>query len=356
MQNAGAWARPDPASLMLHSSFRKGGVLLNFVLPKIERDASARNYGRFVIGPLESGYGVTLGNALRRVLLSSLPGAAVTSVRISGVHHEFSAIPHVTEDTTALLLNLKQLRLKSSVDEPVRLHVEVRNEGPVTAGDLVCPPEVEIVNPELLLLTADSPQVDLDIELTVNRGRGYSPAEERGKLSLGEIPVDAIYSPVRKVNYTVTRARIGQQTNYDRLALEIWTDGTMTPEAALREAARLLIRHLTLIAGADVLPVEEGELEARKIPSRVYEAPIEELELSVRAFNCLKRAGITKVGEVLERLEKGEEEILSIRNFGRKSLTELVEKLDAKGYLSVIAYQPGASAADEDADEADDDL
>jgi DNA-directed RNA polymerase subunit alpha len=343
---------------ILHSSFRiqKGGALLNFVLPKIERDASARNYGRFIIGPLESGYGVTLGNALRRVLLSSLPGAAVTSVRLSGVHHEFSAIPHVTEDTTALLLNIKQLRLKSDVDESVRLHVDVRSEGPVTAGDLICPPEVRIVNPELLLLVADSSEVDLDLELTVQRGRSYSPAEERGKLPLGEIPVDAIYSPVRKVNYTVTRARIGQQTNYDRLALEIWTDGTIAPEAALQESARLLIRHLTLIAGADVMPADESAAEARSVPSRIYDAAIEELELSVRAYNCLKRAGITKVGEVLERLEKGEQEILAIRNFGRKSLTELVEKLDAKGYLSVIAYQPGDSAALDEAGEADEDL
>lgn len=329
--------------------------MLNFVLPKIERDASARNYGRFIIGPLESGYGVTLGNALRRVLLSSLPGAAVTSVRISGVHHEFSAIPHVTEDTTALLLNIKQLRLKSESDEPARLHVEVRSEGPVTAGDLVCPPDVQVVNPELLLLVADSPVVDLDLELTVHRGRGYSPAEERGKLPLGEIPVDAIYTPVRKVNYMVTRARIGQQTNYDRLALEIWTDGTISPEAALNESAKLLIRHLTLIVGADVMPADEGAAEARSVPSRIYDAAIEELELSVRAYNCLKRAGITKVGEVLEKLAKGEEEILSIRNFGRKSLTELVEKLDAKGYLSVIAYQPSDSAGAEEAGEADED-
>jgi DNA-directed RNA polymerase subunit alpha len=330
--------------------------LLNFVLPKIERDASARNYGRFIIGPLESGYGVTLGNALRRVLLSSLPGAAVTSVRISGVHHEFSAIPHVKEDTTALLLNLKQLRLKCEVDEPVRLHVEVRSEGPVTAGDLICPPEVQVVNPELLLLTADSSDVDLDLELTVQRGRGYSPAEERGKLPLGEIPVDAIFSPVRKVNYTVSRARIGQQTNYDRLALEIWTDGTITPETALREASRLLIRHFTLIAGAEALPAEEVTGAVRTIPSRIYDVPIEELELSVRAYNCLKRAGIAKVGEVLERLEKGESEILAIRNFGRKSLTELVSKLDAKGYLSAIAYQPGEPAVLEEADEEDEDL
>lgn len=328
--------------------------MLNFVLPKVEREAGARNYGRFVIAPLESGYGTTLGNALRRVLLSSLPGAAVTSMRISGVHHEFSAIPNVREDTTALLLNVKQLRLRMATDEPVRLHVEVRSEGPVTAGDLICPPEVEVVNPELLLLTADSSDVDLDLELMVNRGRGYSPAEERGKLPLGEIPVDAIYSPVRKVAYNVSRARIGQQTNYDRLTLEIWTDGTLSPEAALGQAAKLLIQHLTLIAGADMVPVEPGVVEGRGLPSRVYEVPIEELELTVRAYNCLKRAGITRVGEVLERLAKGEEEMLAIRNFGRKSLAELVEKLDRKGYLAVISYQPSVTAEESLAD-ADDD-
>lgn len=327
--------------------------MLNFVLPKIEREASARNYGRFVIGPLESGFGITLGNALRRVLLSSLPGAAVTSLRISGVHHEFSPIPNVQEDTTALLLNIKQLRLKSEIDEPVRLHVDVRSEGPVTAGDLICPPEVEIVNPELLLLTADSSDIDLDLELTVQRGRGYSPAEERGKLPLGEIPVDAIYSPVRKVNYTISRARIGQQTNYDRLTLEIWTDGTLAPEVALQEAARLLVRHLTLIAGADVVPTEQALFEGAGVPTRIYDVPIEELELSVRAYNCLKRAGITRVGEVLERLEKGENEILAIRNFGRKSLNELVDRLSVKGFLSAISYQPGSLTEAEDEEEDD---
>lgn len=326
--------------------------MLNFVLPKIEREASAVNYGRFVIGPMESGFGITLGNALRRVLLSSLPGAAVSSIRISGVHHEFSPIPNVREDTTALLLNIKQIRLKSEVEEPVRLHVDVQSAGPVTAGDLIRPPEVEVVNPELLLLTADSPDVDLDLELTVTTGRGFSPAEERGKLPLGEIPVDAIYSPVRKVNYVVSRARIGQQTNYDRVVLEIWTDGTMAPEYALRESAKLLVRHLTLVAGADVLPAEQAAAESGGLSSRIYDVPIEELELTVRAYNCLKRAGITKVGEVLERLEKGEEEILAIRNFGRKSLVELVQRLDAKGFLSAISYQPTGTSleVDEDAD------
>lgn len=342
---------------MVSLQFREGvPTLLNFVLPKTEREASAQNYGRFIIGPLESGYGITLGNALRRVLLSSLPGAAVSSMRVSGVHHEFSAIPHVREDTTALLLNVKQLRLKSETDDPVRLHVEVRSEGPVTAGDLVCPPEVQVVNPDLLLLYADSNEVDLDLELTVTRGRGYSPAEERGKLPLGEIPVDAIYSPVRKVNYTVTPARIGQQTNYDRLALEIWTDGTMTPEAALREAASILVRHLTLIAGAEVLPSEQGLGEGRGLPSRLYEVPIEDLELTVRAYNCLKRAGITRVGEVLEKLEKGEDEILAIRNFGRKSLNELVQKLESKGYLSAISYRPGSAEELVEESESEDEL
>jgi len=330
--------------------------LLSLVLPKIESEASSLNYGRFVIGPLESGYGVTLGNALRRVLLSSLPGAAASSIRISGVHHEFSPIPNVREDTTSLLLNVKQLRLKSSLDEPVRIHVEVRSEGPVTAGDLVCPPEVEVVNPELLLLTADSPEVDLDIELTVSRGRGYSPAEERGKLPLGEIPVDAIYGPVRKASFTVSRARIGQQTNYDRLTIEIWTDATISPHDALRESAILLMRHLSLIAGADVSSLEEEPAEPRGVPSRIYDVPVEDLELTVRAYNCLKRAGITKVGEVLEKLQRGEDEVLAIRNFGRKSLNELVEKLDAKGYLSAISYQPSITSDGDDLIESDEEL
>ena len=237
--------------------------MLNLVLPKIEREASSRNYGRFVIGPLESGYGMTLGNALRRVLLSSLPGAAVSSLRISGVHHDFSAIPYVREDTTALLLNIKQLRLKSAMDEPVRMHVEVRSEGPVTAGDLICPPEVEIVNPELLLLTADSPEVDLDLEMVVSRGRGYSPAEERGKLPLGEIPVDAIYSPVRKAT---SPCRGPVSASRPTMTGWLWKSGpmaTITPEVALRESAKLLVRHLSLVAGADVSATEQAPPRAQ---------------------------------------------------------------------------------------------
>ncbi|MCL4859622.1 MAG: DNA-directed RNA polymerase subunit alpha [Caldilineaceae bacterium] len=331
------------------------------VLPRIEVEASSQNYGHFVISPLESGYGITLGNALRRVLLSTLEGAAITSIRISGIHHEFSAIPHVREDTTQLILNVKQIRLKSRSEDPVRIHVEVTSEGPITAGDIVCPPDVEIMNPDQYLLTADSNDVDMDIEMVVEMGRGYSPAEERTRLPLGEIPVDAIYSPVRKAAYRVERTRIGQQTDYDKLNLEIWTDGTIAPDAALRESAKILVQHLSLLAGAEVVAVEPVKQEEHGIPPRINDAPIEELELTVRAYNCLKRAGITKVGEILRRMEKGEEEMLAIRNFGKKSLDELVDKLREKNYLSVPgvdlsaffrngSYVPGGD------DEEDDEL
>ena len=321
--------------------------MLNLVLPKIECDASSRNYGRFAIGPLESGYGITLGNALRRVLLSSLPGAAVTSIRISGVHHEFSAISHVKEDTTALILNLKQLRLKLQGDESVRLRVEVKGEGEITAGDIVCPSQVEIVNPDLYLLTGDSGEAELDMELVVERGKGYSPAEERGKLPIGEIPVDAVFSPVRKANFVVERARVGQMTNFDRLIMEIWTDGTIEPEEALSSAAQILVDHLSLLVSVgEMPPEEEEEAEEGLIPIRIYETPIEELELSVRAYNCLKRAGITKVGEILEKMAEGDDEILAIRNFGKKSLAELKERMRAKGFWPIEGEETAEEMAE----------
>jgi len=328
-----------------------GGVALsemNLVLPKVETEASARNYGRFSIGPLESGYGITLGNALRRVLLSSLPGVAVTSVRLSGIHHEFSDIPHVREDMTALILNVKQLRVRLFNNESARLRVELKGEGVLTAGDLECPPNVEIVNPDLALLTADSSEAELDIELVVEPGRGYSPAEERGKLPIGEVPVDAIFSPVRRASYTVERARIGQVTDYDRLVLEVSTDGTISPHDALSDGARILVQHFTLISGVtEEEPVVEEEEEGG-IPARMFETPIEELELTVRAYNCLKRAGITQVGEILEKIQKGEEEILAIRNFGQKSLDELMERLQEKGFLDELEDVPGAPGAEEE--------
>lgn len=317
---------------------------ISLVLPKIETEASSRSFGRFSIGPLESGYGITLGNALRRVLLSSLTGAAVTSIRVSGVHHEFSDIPHVREDMTALILNIKQLRLKMFQNESARLRLEVKGEGSITAGDFECPPHVEIINPDLHLLTADSPNAEVDMEVVVQMGRGYSPVEERGKLPIGEIPIDAIFSPVRKANYIIERARIGQATDYDRLLMEITTDGTITPHDALSEAAKILVQHFSLIAGVTEIETPAEVEEESGIPSKIYETPIEELELTVRAYNCLKRAGITQVGEILDKLKKGQDEILAIRNFGQKSLDELMARLEQKGYLSVLAEDGNGSS------------
>jgi DNA-directed RNA polymerase subunit alpha len=310
-------------------------VLLRVEPDRVETEASSRGYGRFVISPLESGYGVTLGNALRRVLLSSLPGAAVTSIRVSGVHHAFSDIPHVREDMTSLILNVKQLRVKMFSDEVAILRAHVKGEGPVTAADLEAPPHVEIINPDLHLLTADSSEVDLEVELVVERGWGYSPEEERHKLPIGQVPVDAIFSPIRKINYNVGRTRVGQMTDFDKLGLEIWTDGTLTPLEALKEAARILMRHFSRVADLREPEPEEIAEEEAAIPGYIYDTPIEELELTVRAYNCLKRAGITKVGEILEKLSRGYDEILAIRNFGQKSLDELLQKLQDKGFYPV---------------------
>jgi len=307
------------------------------VMPKIEREAEARNYGKFVISPLERGYGVTVGNALRRVLLSSLEGVAVSSIRISDVLHEFSDIPGVREDVIQVMLQIKQLRLKLNGVDTTRMHLEVRGEGLVTAADIVTPPEVEIINPDLYLFTVDNAKTRLDIELTVERGRGYSPANDRsGHLPIGELPVDAIYSPVKRVNWEVTNARVGQSTNYDKLTLEIWSDGTVPPEKALSTAAKTMIEHLRYIAGVseETLAIAmEKEVSGSRLSSEVAETPVEALDLSVRVFNSLKRTGITTVGDVLELLEKGDQAVMSIRNFGEKSLDELRQKMREKGFL-----------------------
>ena len=307
------------------------------VKPKVERIADSRDYGKFAISPLERGFGMTLGNALRRVLLSSLQGVAVTSVRITDILHEFSDIEGVREDVIQVILQLKQLRMILYDVDIAHLQLEVSGEGTVTAADILCPPEVEIVNPDLYLFTVDSKKVNLDIDITVELGRGYSPANERSDdLPIGELPVDAIFTPIRKVNWTVGSARVGQSTNYDRLFLEIWTDGTVTPEKALIDSSRVLIDHLRYVAGISeeitALPPEEVEV-APTVNSEAAEMPIENLDLTVRVFNSLKRTGITTVGDVLELMEKGEEAILSIRNFGEKSLVELREKMIEKGFL-----------------------
>jgi DNA-directed RNA polymerase subunit alpha len=306
------------------------------ILPKIESDALTRDYGRFIIGAMERGFGVTLGNALRRVLLSSLPGAAITSMRITDVYHEFSDIPNVREDVTQLMLNVKQIRLRMRGEGPLRMRLEVRGEGVVTAGDIQAPPEIEIVNPELYLLTTDTNKARLDIEFQVETGRGYSPAEQRGRLPIGELPVDAIFSPVRRVSFSVEPARIGNITNYDRLTMEIWTDGTIRPQEALAQAAHILVDHLNLICGISVeepLP-EIGPASVRKsLPTEWHNRPIDDLDLSVRVYNALKRTGISTVGELLEMMEKSGGDLTGLRNFGEKSMAELKDKLRARGLL-----------------------
>jgi len=311
--------------------------LNSMVMPKIEREAEARNYGKFKISPLERGYGVTIGNALRRVLLSSLEGAAVTSIRIADVQHEFSDIPGVREDVIRVMLQLKQLRMKLHEVDSAQLHLEVRGSGVVTAGDIIAPPEVEIMNPDLYLFSVDDDNAHIEIEMNVERGRGYSPVDDRiGRLPIGELPVDAIYSPVKRVNWDVGYARVGQSTNFDRLIIEVWTDGTVGPEDALANSSKIIIDHLRHLAGISeesLTAITLEEEEASRLTSEMIETPIENLDLSVRVFNSLKRTGITTVGEVLELLEKGDEAVMSIRNFGEKSLQELRQKMQEKGYL-----------------------
>jgi len=311
--------------------------LMNMEIPKIEREAEARNYGKFVIGPLEQGYGMTLGNALRRVLLSSLDGFAVTSVRISDVLHEFSDIPGVREDVLQVMLQIKQLRIVLHDVETTRMHLDVRGEGIVTAADIIAPPEIEIINPDLYLFSADNAKTHLDIEFTIEHGRGYSPSNDRGgHLPIGDLPVDAIFGPIKKVNWEVQSARVGQSTNYDKLILEIWTDGTISPEKAMSTSAKILIEHLRFIAGVSeeslAIAVEQ-EVSSSGLTSEVADTPVESLDLSVRVFNSLKRTGITTVGDVLELLDKGDQAVMSIRNFGEKSLDELRLRMVEKGYM-----------------------
>ena len=308
------------------------------VIPKVEREAESRNYGKFIISPLEQGYGATIGNSMRRALLSSLPGVAVTSMRIADVLHEFTDIPGVREDVVQIMLQVKQIRMKLDGVDSTRMHLEVRGEGVVTAADIIAPPEIEIVNPDLYLFTVDNNTAKMDIEFSVARGRGYSPADRRDDhMPIGEMPVDALFSPVRRVNWDVNSARVGQSTNYDKLMLEIWTDGSISPEKAMSMSGKVLIEHIRHIAGISeesLMAVIEEEEEETGVNSEIAETPVEALDLSVRVFNSLKRTGITTVGDVLDLLEKGEQAIMSIRNFGEKSLDELTQKMTEKGYMS----------------------
>ena len=301
--------------------------------PKIEIVEISENnrYGKFVCEPLDRGYGTTLGNSLRRILLSSLTGAAITSIKIEGVLHEFSTIPGVREDVTDIILNLKTLCLKMHTDEPKVLRIEALTEGEVTAGDIISDPDVEILNPELHLATVDG-SGSLKMELTVERGRGYVPADKNKKPDhvIGVIPIDSIFSPIQRVNYQITDTRVGNVTDYDKLTLELWTDGSMRPEEAVSKSASIMVAHLKLFQNlAGILPEEEAidgtfTEVVEDSNAKIMDMTIEDLDLSVRSYNCLKRAGINNVSELVQ---KSEDDMMKVRNLGRKSMEEVKKKL-----------------------------
>ena len=321
------------------------------------------SYGAFRAEPLPRGYGHTLGNALRRVLLSSLPGAAVTAVRIEGVQHEFSTIPNVKEDVVQVVLNLKRIRLRTAATESLKAYLDVPGPGVVKAGDIRWPEQVEVVNPDQVVATLDNDQASLNMELTIDRGTGYTPADTREDVPIGEIPVDAIYSPVRRVQYNVGGARVGQDTSLDQLDLQLWTDGTLTPEEALARSARLLAEEFTRFARS-VLPVEALEPEpepeqpqlppappppvevAVVVPPELAELSVDDLGLTNRTLNCLKRNSISQVGQIADMTEA---ELLKLRNFGERSLQELRESLTARGVMwGSVERPPPAPVAEAD--------
>lgn len=311
--------------------------MIDIEKPKIEiAEISEDNrYGKFICEPLERGYGTTFGNSLRRMLLSSLEGAAITSIRIDGVLHEFSTIPGVRDDVTNIVLNLKELCLKMAGNEPRIIRIDVEGEKEVTAADIICDADIEILNPDLHIATVNEDS-KLKIEMTVERGRGYVPADKNKKPddTIGVIPIDSIFSPVKRVNYTVQDTRVGNVTDYDRLILEVWTDGSLRPEEAVSKAAGILVMHLKLFQNMDGLPEEEEEEEAtfpeeeEDDSSKVLDMTIEDLDLSVRSFNCLKRANINTVADLAE---KTEDDMMKVRNLGRKSLEEVKKKLEELG-------------------------
>lgn len=300
------------------------------IVPRVETLYSSAELGRFEIEPLGGGFGLTMGNALRRVLLSSLPGAAITAMKVEEVYHEFSTIPGVREDTTELILNLKQVRVKSYNDQPVNVRLEAVGPGVVTAGDIQVPPEIEVINPEASIASLDNRDARLSMLLTIETGRGYLSAEGRESPAIGVIPIDAIFTPIRRVNYQVEKTRVGERTDYDKLLLEIQTDGSISPKEALGQAAQILIEHLQFLVEAQraVPAAEKAVRGAGPIPLQFQDMPIEVLDLSARTYNCLKRSQITTVGQVLQM---SEEELLGLRNFGQKSLQELQDQLAAHG-------------------------
>ena len=314
--------------------------MFHLQLPIIECVESGDNFGRFVAEPLEKGFGITLGNALRRVLFGYLPGAAVTRVKIEGIQHEFSTIPHVKEDTTEFLLNVKALRLKPISSQPGRLTLDVKGEGRVCAADIAPSDDFEIANPELYLATLDSPEAGLSVEFDVELGVGYEAANPGDNLIVGVIPIDAIFTPIRKVNFTTEPMYIGRETSYERLSLEVWTDGTISPMDGVSQGAKTLREQLSPFVDFARISQEEGEGRVVQLPilDEKYNILVEQLDLSVRTMNCLRRAGITTVGQLISI---GEKELMSLRNFGQKSRIEIEERLNGIG-LSLSPQTPQA--------------
>ena len=311
-----------------------GIVWKDFEMPKrlvCEESTYTDNYGKFIAEPFERGYGTTLGSALRRVLLSSIEGSAVTSVKIDSVQHEFSTIPGVTEDVPDIILNIKKLILRSHSRQPKVIEIKADSKGDVKAKDIIHDETIEILNPDLHIATLTK-NAKFHVEMEVGRGRGYYPAEKNKKegLPIGVIPVDSIFTPIVKVNFQVENTRVGQITDYDKLILEIWTNGSVTPKDALLYSSHILEKHLEIFLGFGKLPVEEAEEEV-KVDEELYsklKMPVSELELSVRSANCLKEAKIKTIGELVQ---KSEAEMLKYRNFGKKSLAEIKEIIVSMG-------------------------
>lgn len=311
----------------------------HLVVPKVECIDSVDNYGRFVAEPLEKGFGVTLGNAMRRVLLGYLEGAAVTRVKIEGIQHEFSTIPHVREDTTEFLLNVKALRMKPLSGRPGKLVLDVAGEGIVTAADIQPSVDFEIANIELYLASLDSAESRLYVEFDVELSQGYRQAESSDNLPIGVIPVDAIFTPVQKLNFSVEPMQVGRETGGERLYLEVWTDGTILPADAISNGAAILREQLSPFASyTRVSQEEEEEVSHLSVPDELFNMPVEQLNLSVRTLNCLRRGGIATVGELIGKEEK---DLLNLRNFGQKSKREIDERLDSLG-LSLVSEDKGA--------------
>ena len=295
--------------------------------PQTRMLESGENWAKFAVEPLERGFAITIGNALRRVLLSSMQGNAITWVKIDGVLHEYASLPYMKEEVTEFLLNVKQVRIRASNNRPTKMRLEVSGEGRVCAGDIATSADFEIVNPELHLATLDTSDASLSVEFNVEPGTGYEPALSADGLPgmpIGVLPVDAIYNPVRKVNYLTEKTRV---TNYERLLLEVWTDGTVTPSEVVRRSSEILVTHFFLFSGLGRATSAQEE-RSLSVPPEIYQMPIEKLELSPRTLNCLKRAHMSKVGQVLETPD---DELLKIRNFGEKSLEELKAKIQELG-------------------------